>query len=86
MRIMFIRRMVTVNTMCNVLFFTVIGKLYIKYLVKDPLPAMLCIMEGIDGGKRKQRYLLKGTSSGLVGASEFNGFRPLVGKPVLSCL
>lgn len=41
------RRMVAVNTMCNVLFFAVTGKLYIKYLVKNPLPAMLCIMEGI---------------------------------------
>ncbi|CAL1675642.1 unnamed protein product [Lasius platythorax] len=36
---------------------------------------MFCIREGIDGGKRKQRHLLKSASYGLVGASEFNGFR-----------
>lgn len=68
--------------LCNVLFLAVTRKLHIKYLVKSSLPAMFCIREGIDGGKRKQRHLLKSASNGLVGASEFNGFRSLDDKPV----
>lgn len=71
--------------LCNVLFLAVTRKLHIKYLVKSSLPAMFCIREGIDGGKRKQRHLLKSASYGLVGASEFNGFRSLDDKPVSSC-
>lgn len=70
--------------LCNMLFLVVTRKLHIKYLVKSSLPVMFCIKEGIDGGKRKQRHLLKSASNGLVGASEFNGFRSF-DKPVSSC-
>jgi hypothetical protein len=47
----------------DVPFSTMTGKLHVKCPVKDPLPAMFCIGEDIDGGRRKQWHLLKSTSS-----------------------